>query len=154
EVQALICQPFGLDEGVVETSRQPGVLARQLFSQHERVHDREDAGLLVILALDPAKVGKEPTHTQAKRRRPAGADERVELPRRHHLAQVPPGRHELMPYVRREGYIHFLDERSLAALEPEHVLRHQLDRKSTRLNSSHVAISYAVFCLKKKKKTE
>src|SRR5437660_12925489 len=31
---------------------------------------------------------------------------------------------------------------------------HQLDRKSTRLNSSHVAISYAVFCLKKKKKEE
>src|SRR5690625_6743805 len=27
----------------------------------------------------------------------------------------------------------------------------KLDRKSTRLNSSHVAISYAVFCLKKKK---
>src|SRR5690625_5810659 len=27
------------------------------------------------------------------------------------------------------------------------------DRKSTRLNSSHVAISYAVFCLKKKKAT-
>src|SRR5437870_7074899 len=30
----------------------------------------------------------------------------------------------------------------------------QRDRKSTRLNSSHVAISYAVFCLKKKKKKE
>src|SRR5204862_8055872 len=28
----------------------------------------------------------------------------------------------------------------------------RLDRKSTRLNSSHVEISYAVFCLKKKKK--
>src|SRR5690554_7072440 len=28
-----------------------------------------------------------------------------------------------------------------------------IDRKSTRLNSSHVRISYAVFCLKKKKKT-
>src|SRR5439155_25479808 len=28
-----------------------------------------------------------------------------------------------------------------------------LDRKSTRLNSSHVAISYAVFCLKKKTRT-
>src|SRR5690349_22676222 len=28
------------------------------------------------------------------------------------------------------------------------------DRKSTRLNSSHVEISYAVFCLKKKKKTK
>src|ERR1039458_10723321 len=32
--------------------------------------------------------------------------------------------------------------------------RHEsLDRKSTRLNSSHLGISYAVFCLKKKKKT-
>src|SRR5262245_62580364 len=28
------------------------------------------------------------------------------------------------------------------------------DRKSTRLNSSHLGISYAVFCLKKKKKTK
>src|SRR5207302_8044324 len=33
------------------------------------------------------------------------------------------------------------------SLEP----RHGPDRKSTRLNSSHVKISYAVFCLKKKK---
>src|SRR6266511_5239424 len=32
-------------------------------------------------------------------------------------------------------------------------LRRDRDRKSTRLNSSHVKISYAVFCLKKKKKT-
>src|SRR5689334_23885107 len=30
----------------------------------------------------------------------------------------------------------------------------ELDRKSTRLNSSHSSISYAVFCLKKKKKIE
>src|SRR5256885_12208148 len=29
----------------------------------------------------------------------------------------------------------------------------ELDRKSTRLNSSHLVISYAVFCLKKKKPT-
>src|SRR5690349_25056910 len=36
--------------------------------------------------------------------------------------------------------------------ERRHVLPDQ-DRKSTRLNSSHVEISYAVFCLKKKKKT-
>src|SRR5437660_7598888 len=40
---------------------------------------------------------------------------------------------------------------------PRHTIRSPsqcqaaLDRKSTRLNSSHVAISYAVFCLKKKK---
>src|SRR2546426_6434379 len=31
-------------------------------------------------------------------------------------------------------------------------IRPELDRKSTRLNSSHLVISYAVFCLKKKKK--
>src|SRR5437588_7262231 len=30
---------------------------------------------------------------------------------------------------------------------------HREDRKSTRLNSSHTVISYAVFCLKKKKET-
>src|SRR5438034_11479454 len=30
--------------------------------------------------------------------------------------------------------------------------RRAIDRKSTRLNSSHTVISYAVFCLKKKKK--
>src|SRR3989442_13976862 len=34
------------------------------------------------------------------------------------------------------------------------VARDFLDRKSTRLNSSHVRISYAVFCLKKKKNNE
>src|SRR5207249_7931929 len=38
-----------------------------------------------------------------------------------------------------------------AHLEPD-VLK--IDRKSTRLNSSHVSISYAVFCLKKKKKKQ
>src|SRR5437773_9470454 len=31
-----------------------------------------------------------------------------------------------------------------------HVQRKRSDRKSTRLNSSHITISYAVFCLKKK----
>src|SRR5690606_39386179 len=36
-------------------------------------------------------------------------------------------------------------------LEPDLQAFQQADRKSTRLNSSHVKISYAVFCLKKKK---
>src|SRR5260221_9115342 len=35
---------------------------------------------------------------------------------------------------------------------PDKVSNATLDRKSTRLNSSHTVISYAVFCLKKKKK--
>ena len=34
------------------------------------------------------------------------------------------------------------------------VYEENIDRKSTRLNSSHVSISYAVFCLKKKKKNK
>src|SRR3712207_7186712 len=34
----------------------------------------------------------------------------------------------------------------------QHIREQDLDRKSTRLNSSHANISYAVFCLKKKKK--
>src|SRR5437870_8097944 len=51
--------------------------------------------------------------------------------------------------------------RSIAASETRRGARRRLasrdarvrqDRKSTRLNSSHVAISYAVFCLKKKTK--
>src|SRR5690554_7345052 len=40
------------------------------------------------------------------------------------------------------------DQISFTVLEKQ-----RIDRKSTRLNSSHVRISYAVFCLKKKKKT-
>src|SRR5690625_7102655 len=37
-----------------------------------------------------------------------------------------------------------------AAAAPRSAAGARVDRKSTRLNSSHVAISYAVFCLKKK----
>src|SRR5699024_11286987 len=39
--------------------------------------------------------------------------------------------------------------RRVIGLDPAHIVQ---DRKSTRLNSSHVSISYAVFCLKKKNK--
>src|SRR3712207_7666027 len=42
-------------------------------------------------------------------------------------------------------------ERPIRALNPE-ISEELADRKSTRLNSSHANISYAVFCLKKKKK--
>src|SRR3712207_6942596 len=38
-------------------------------------------------------------------------------------------------------------------LVAEHARRAAIDRKSTRLNSSHANISYAVFCLKKKTST-
>src|SRR2546426_5465990 len=56
-----------------------------------------------------------------------------------------------------------IDGRELHILEPltrahveevieEAVVAGRTDRKSTRLNSSHLVISYAVFCLKKKKR--
>src|SRR2546430_11163847 len=41
-----------------------------------------------------------------------------------------------------------------AAHEPSPEFELRQDRKSTRLNSSHSQISYAVFCLKKKKSTQ
>src|SRR5256885_9854516 len=43
-------------------------------------------------------------------------------------------------------FIHLLEKTMNAAVRP-------VDRKSTRLNSSHLVISYAVFCLKKKSNT-
>src|SRR3712207_8342165 len=42
--------------------------------------------------------------------------------------------------------------RELLAAEPTVLLPSHEDRKSTRLNSSHANISYAVFCLKKKQR--
>src|SRR5690625_6757008 len=59
--------------------------------------------------------------------------------------------------VLREGLVGIAEREGLLELVLRHasLLRHRCqrglrDRKSTRLNSSHVAISYAVFCLKKK----
>src|SRR5256885_11636772 len=45
-----------------------------------------------------------------------------------------------------------LMDEPFAALDEQTRHGMQADRKSTRLNSSHLVISYAVFCLKKKKK--
>src|SRR6267142_5983123 len=67
-----------------------------------------------------------------------------------------PPRSTLFPYttlfrsrsLEPEGFV-----RALPAGQESPVLgRGDRDRKSTRLNSSHMSISYAVFCLKKKKK--
>ena len=47
----------------------------------------------------------------------------------------------------RIGLLNLMPDAALQATERQFIR----DRKSTRLNSSHVVISYAVFCLKKKK---
>src|SRR3989454_6529903 len=54
----------------------------------------------------------------------------------------------------RLGRAHLADDtkrRQIGVRLAQRVLQGFADRKSTRLNSSHLVISYAVFCLKKKK---
>src|SRR5579871_6934099 len=64
-----------------------------------------------------------------------------------------PPRSTLFPYTTlfRSRHTARSDRRRVARLRCRGQWR---DRKSTRLNSSHVEISYAVFCLKKKKTTK
>src|SRR5690349_24006136 len=67
--------------------------------------------------------------------------------------------HDALPILKYGGFSNlpqlfwvkmvFVASLTLASIEATNTI---LDRKSTRLNSSHVEISYAVFCLKKKKK--
>src|SRR5437868_12657461 len=67
----------------------------------------------------------------------------------------PPPRSTLFPYTTLFRSRWFLAEVDMpAALDAivAELSESDRDRKSTRLNSSHVSISYAVFCLKKKKK--
>src|SRR5690606_41376630 len=62
--------------------------------------------------------------------------------------------HAALEPVRLEAGATLLDAPSGGGYLADHLpggVRHLADRKSTRLNSSHVKISYAVFCLKKKK---
>src|SRR5437667_8378367 len=57
--------------------------------------------------------------------------------------------------VKQDGRWHAVERKGDAAEELQASRMEVLgpiDRKSTRLNSSHITISYAVFCLKKKKK--
>ena len=55
---------------------------------------------------------------------------------------------DLAGAIREEG----LENRKICIVTDSHVapLYHEADRKSTRLNSSHITIAYDVFCLKKK----
>src|SRR5699024_12768906 len=76
----------------------------------------------------------------------------------HHVEQVFPGVHpagvaheQLHQVELLGGELHALP---VLPGGPRVRVQGDVDRKSTRLNSSHVSISYAVFCLKKKKKKQ
>src|SRR5947199_1471676 len=66
--------------------------------------------------------------------------------------------HDALPILERvaRGEEHDLGkvEVHLEIVVVERVVLLRIDRKSTRLNSSHLGISYAVFCLKKKKRNK
>src|SRR5690349_22503091 len=89
---------------------------------------------VILMILHPARSTLFP-YTTLFRSQVGGADEvprELDAPRDRH-AGAHPGQRRHLP--------------------PQHLLQPRggpLDRKSTRLNSSHVEISYAVFCLKKK----
>src|SRR5437868_15157539 len=55
--------------------------------------------------------------------------------------------------AKNRGHFLLIADRVPHGLQGPFIVRVHRDRKSTRLNSSHVSISYAVFCLKKKKKS-
>src|SRR6267143_5514822 len=59
--------------------------------------------------------------------------------------------HDALPILQRVDLPKSTVSRRIALLEAKLGERLLQDRKSTRLNSSHSSISYAVFCLKKKK---
>src|SRR5439155_20018212 len=115
----------------------PGVAAREGVA-HELPLARRTVGVAVVLhgAADPA-------------------EQLARLARRARDAEA-------------VGAAYQLAARQVEAREPDRVFEHRVgladradaavgvvqDRKSTRLNSSHVAISYAVFCLKKKNMEE
>src|SRR5690625_6783100 len=62
--------------------------------------------------------------------------------------------YDLIPFLLARGLFHHQNDLIPELFEPYVEISSQTqDRKSTRLNSSHVAISYAVFCLKKKTTT-
>src|SRR5258707_5532047 len=65
-----------------------------------------------------------------------------------------PPRSTLFPYTTlfRSQVTHGGDRETGRGGDRQPAVGHLRDRKSTRLNSSHANISYAVFCLKKKKK--
>src|SRR5437762_9107710 len=85
-------------------------------------------------------------------RSPAGSEGQAENVRRH--AAGIRRRHVLrrklrVRKIRQVGLL----RRDVGGRVPRQEAAAQQDRKSTRLNSSHRCISYAVFCLKKKKET-
>src|SRR5439155_2473420 len=99
-------------------------------------------------AATGARGGKQPIHPNDHVNRSQSSNDT--FPTALHMAVATALVEDLLPSVRA-----LRDALDAKRAEFDDVVKigrtHLQDRKSTRLNSSHVAISYAVFCLKKKK---
>src|SRR2546426_2192946 len=101
--------------------------------------ERQDAGARLVFPPPGDRVEQADSNEEIVRCDPCGARAFATLPA-HFGPRGHGGRH---PSRQRVGYVHGGQR---GPVRPDQ------DRKSTRLNSSHLVISYAVFCLKKKKK--
>src|SRR5258705_11702616 len=160
-----------LGRGECQTGGHPAVsLASRLFqSQDRRSPARsgiQSVSVLESRASQNLRAGESasPAHTKPTDRRPGGrkpAHGSGSVPR-------PPRAVVLRSFQRNENSLQYtvMQRLSSAKLSLGFIRRCAIgqqmvtrsawlgqDRKSTRLNSSHLGISYAVFCLKKKKKT-
>src|SRR5207245_5753913 len=120
------------------------------FTQHFILYtDASDFGLGAVLAQRP-KIGRETVVGYASRTL-------NHAERNYHTTEK-----ECLAVVWATTYFHkflygqrftiVVDHQALKILNTDKATKGRIDRKSTRLNSSHGSISYAVFCLKKKKK--
>src|SRR5690606_2033762 len=153
-MRTALTELFGIDVPLVGFSRSPAVVAE--------VSKAGGLGVLAATAYGPEELDVQLTWIEEQvRGRPYGVDvlvpastvgDRRELVARLR-AQIPAEHIEfvrslLEKYGVEPGDLargHGAADDQVVGVAPE-------DRKSTRLNSSHVKISYAVFCLKKKKK--
>src|SRR5688572_31138949 len=116
-------------------------LGMAALARRHRGDDRVEAAEVGLLVVELGR--RRPLEHLADRQHPH------DLVERPHLAELP---ELLAEVVEREAVLAELPDQLLGLLLVDRLLRllHQ-DRKSTRLNSSHSQISYAVFCLKQKR---
>ncbi len=106
-----------LAEGAVEANGKPRILVVKTPLQHESVHDREYARLLIISPLDGARIAEQAPHRCAERFGDHDGSKHVDLAVFEHVLERPVRRHELDAQALRR-----LDGADRASNHPGHVL--------------------------------
>src|SRR5687768_17789709 len=132
-------------EDEIEWLRQQGPWCPALLEYLERNHQQYDILIFFTYLYAPTVLGAKVAPHKSILVSTAHDEPAIHLEIYRELFSLPAGLAYNTDVERRFLTTHF----SIRAMEEETV-----DRKSTRLNSSHGYISYAVFCLKKKKKNK